>query len=52
VNPLSAFKRKIKRSISPNKPKPKGLSTAGGFKKSLKLRGRAKGMSFGKMKGY
>ena len=50
MNPLSAFKRKIKRSISPKKPK--GLPTAGGFKKSLKLRGRAKGMSFGKMKGY
>ena len=44
--------KNLKRRFKLNTKKPKGLPTAGGFKKSLKLRGRAKGMSFGKTKGY
>jgi len=47
MDPMKNLKRrlKVKKSM-------KGLPTAGGFKKSLKLKGRAKGMSFGKTKGY
>jgi hypothetical protein len=42
MNPAKNLKRRLKL----NTKKPKGLP------KSLKLRGRAKGMSFGKTKGY
>jgi hypothetical protein len=37
MNPM----KKLKRRLKLNTKKPKGLPTAGGFKKSLKLKGRA-----------
>jgi len=51
MDPMKNLKRRLK--LKTKQPKePKGLPTAGGFKKSLKLKGRAKGMPFGKTKGY
>jgi len=49
MDPAKNLKRRLKV-----KKGMKGMSapSAGSFKKSLKLKGRAKGMSFGKMKGY
>jgi len=47
------FAKNLKRRLKVKKGmKGLGPASAGGFKKSLKLKGRAKGMPFGQSKGY
>ena len=49
------FQKNLKRRLkvkTGTSMKGMGPKSAGGFKKSLKLKGKAKGMSFGKTSGY